>query len=99
MKNYNKYSDVSDFGKAVGLSKEETSLIRLRTDLIKKIILERKRQGLTQGELAKQLNTKQSHISRIEGGTMVDVSLSYLLKILDELGIEVNIKTQFKKAA
>ncbi|MBH8605908.1 helix-turn-helix domain-containing protein [Thermoactinomyces sp. CICC 10522] len=51
----------------------------------------RKKRGLTQRDLARKLNTKQSVISRIENGEQ-NISLAYLNKIADALNAEVEIR-------
>lgn len=51
---------------------------------------ERKKNNLTQDELAERLQVKKSFISRIENGK-VDIQLSTLLKILEGLGLRMSI--------
>lgn len=52
------------------------------------VINARLKMGLTQEELAKRLNTKQSSISRLERGLDLP-SLSFLAKIADVLGMKI----------
>ena len=51
--------------------------------------------GLTQEELAKVLNTKQSSIARLESGSSLP-SLSMIKKVADALDAELEIKLQPK---
>lgn len=59
-------------------------------ELIKMIIEERVKQGLTQVELAKKLGTKQSAISRVERGTY-NPTLAFLRKLAKALGKELRV--------
>ncbi len=49
--------------------------------------------GLTQEELARVLNTKQTSIARLESGSLLP-SLSMVKKVADALDAEVEIKLQ-----
>ena len=51
---------------------------------------------LSQSELSRKLNLKQSYISRIEKGDC-DIRISTVIKYLDALGYELNIIKQYKK--
>jgi len=59
-------------------------------ELIQMIVKERIRQGLTQKELARQIGTKQSAISRLERGT-ANPSLAFLRKLTKALGGRLHI--------
>lgn len=63
---------------------------KLEMEVAKQLISLRKSLGVTQSELAKRLNTKQSAISRIEKGEQ-NISIALLEKIAVALGGEVNI--------
>ncbi|WP_305952760.1 helix-turn-helix transcriptional regulator [Emticicia oligotrophica] len=52
---------------------------------------QRKRHNLTQTELASKIDMKKEFISRIENGK-ADIQLSTFLKILDGLGLKMNIQ-------
>lgn len=59
-------------------------------ELIQLIIKRRLRQGLTQAELAKKLNTKQSAISRLECGDY-NPSLTFLNRLAKALEAKLHI--------
>lgn len=67
---------------------------KLENEVAKQIISLRKSLGLSQKELAEKLNTKQSAISRIEKGEQ-NISIGFLDKIADALGVEVNVSLRF----
>ena len=62
----------------------------LEFDLIQLIIERRLKQGLTQAELAKKLNTKQSAISRLERGNY-NPSLIFLDRLAKALNAKLHI--------
>ena len=59
-------------------------------ELIQLIIERRLKQGLTQAELAKKLNTKQSAISRLERGDY-NPSLAFLGRLAKALDAKLHI--------
>lgn len=59
-------------------------------ELIQLIIEKRLKQGLTQAELAKKLNTKQSAISRLERGDY-NPSLAFLNRLAKALNTKLDI--------
>jgi DNA-binding XRE family transcriptional regulator len=59
-------------------------------EIIRQIIQARIEQDITQGELAKRIGTKQSNISRLEGGEY-NPSLQFLKKVAFGLGKELHI--------
>lgn len=65
----------------------------LEYQIARAIIKARIEKGLTQGDLAKKLNTRQSVISRVENAKTVP-SLSFLKKLASAL--DVSLSVQFK---
>jgi len=67
--------------------------LSVRSGIIKQIVDERKRQKITQKELADRTGLKQSNISRLETGKS-NPSLDFLSKIAAGLGreLQVNLK-------
>lgn len=63
--------------------------------ITRQLVRLRKRQGLTQSDLAQKLNTTQSVISRIENGSQ-NISLSYLHNLADALNAELDIRLRPK---
>ncbi len=68
----------------------EYKALELQSRLAEQVILARQRSGLTQAQLASLLGTKQSSISRLENMSELP-SLSFLVRIADTLGLQVNI--------
>jgi len=59
--------------------------------IIERIIRARINEGVTQGELAKRLKTRQSAISRLESGT-ANPSLNFLKRLAEALDSRLEIK-------
>lgn len=92
------YKDVHSFSKEVlGLDDYDSWLISTKNKIIASIVKTRKKQSISQKELAEMLGTTQSVISRIENGTNRGITLDYLMRVLTVLGISPNIT--LKKSA
>ncbi len=70
--------------------KKEYEELRDDYKLIEFIIEKRLERGFTQAELAKKIGTKQSAISRLEGGSY-NPSLDFLHKVASALNTELHI--------
>jgi ribosome-binding protein aMBF1 (putative translation factor) len=70
--------------------KAEYEALRPQYELIKQVITARTKQGITQEELAQRAGTKQSNISRFEGGNY-NPSLEFMQKLAHGLGKELQI--------
>ena len=70
--------------------KAEYEALRPQYELIEQVITARTQQGITQEELAKRAGTKQSNISRFEGGNY-NPSLEFMQKVAQGLGKELQI--------
>jgi transcriptional regulator with XRE-family HTH domain len=57
-----------------------------------KIRAERKRRKTTQGRIAKDLGMSRATISQIESGSIQDVGVRKLIRILDYLGLEIRVR-------
>lgn len=75
---------------ALNLNDYESWLITFKNKLVKLIVETRKKNNLSQYDLAQILGTTQSVISRIETGNSKNVTIDYLLKVISELGISPN---------
>ncbi len=53
---------------------------------------ERKRQRITQGKLATDLGMSRATISQIESGTVPDIGVRKLIRILEYLGLELRVR-------
>lgn len=69
---------------------EELKKIEPEYQIIRQIIKARIEQNITQAELANRIGTRQSNISRLEGGNY-NPSLEFLKKVAQGLGKELNI--------
>jgi ribosome-binding protein aMBF1 (putative translation factor) len=91
MKN-KKFKNADEFGSFLGLSEVDMELVKQKKKLIAKLTKARNDQGLTQGELAKMLDTKQPAIARMESGLVGEVSLDFLAKVAWVLDISFTFK-------
>ena len=98
MAKFKTYKNVKQFTEeGLSLNSYESWLITTKNNIIATIVKARKKQGLSQKELAEMLGTTQSVISRIENGLSKNITLDYLMKIICALGL--SSKTVIKKAA
>ena len=82
------YKSVHHFSRdALNLNDYESWLISFKNKLIKLIIETRKKNNLSQQDLALILGTTQSVVSRIESGPSKGITIDYLLKVATGLGI------------
>lgn len=70
--------------------REEYDALRPQYEIIDAVIAARIEQQMTQAELAKRVNTKQSNISRFESGNY-NPSLEFLRKLAEALGKDLSI--------
>jgi ribosome-binding protein aMBF1 (putative translation factor) len=90
--------NVESFSKEIlGLDDYDNWLITTKNKIIASIVKARKKDSVSQKDLAEMLNTTQSVISRIENGTSKSITLDYLMKVASVLGISSNVT--LKKAA
>lgn len=73
--------------------RKEYDKLKPRYELISQLISARTRKGLTQAQLAKKMGTKQSAISRIEGGD-ANPSIAFLEKLTKALESKLIIQVQ-----
>ncbi len=70
--------------------KKEYNKLTPRYEAISELISARIKKGITQKELAKKIDTKQSAIARFEAGN-VNPSLGFLEKMAEVMGYRLNI--------
>lgn len=58
-----------------------------------KIRAERKRRKLSQANVAKLLKMSRTTISQIESGTVQDIGVRKLIRILEVLGLELRVRS------
>lgn len=68
-------------------------------EVAKEVIRLRIKAGLTQKELAEKAHTSQPAIARLESGNYRNLSLSFLRKVGEALGVEPHVKFQRLKSA
>jgi transcriptional regulator with XRE-family HTH domain len=81
-----------DFPKEWEVQSEEFEVAR-------EVIRLRIKAGLTQKELAEKAHTSQPAIARLESGNYRNLSLSFLRKVGEALGVEPHVKFQKLKPA
>ena len=86
-----------DLAELLDLSVEDSAALELRVALLKKIISEIEKQGLTHAQAAERTGTSRTRLTAILNGAIQDVSTDLLLRILSALGIRARIS--FGKAA
>jgi transcriptional regulator with XRE-family HTH domain len=62
-------------------------------DIGKEIRDERKRRKISQEKLAKDLGMGRATISQIESGTVQEIGVRKLMRILDYLGLELRVRS------
>lgn len=67
-------------------------------ELLESFIKAREKAGLTQGELAKKIGTKQPALSRLETGRFTKATMETLKKIADALDMKLVIRLEKKRA-
>jgi predicted XRE-type DNA-binding protein len=88
--NGTEYPTMEEIWKVSELSEEEIDAIKLKNDIIEKLINVREKQGLTQQALADLCKVKQPFIAKLEGGN-TDPQISSLIKVLKPLGYRLAV--------
>jgi ribosome-binding protein aMBF1 (putative translation factor) len=68
-------------------------------EVARQVIELRLKKGLTQKELAEKVNTSQSCIARLESGTYRNLSLSFLRRVGEALGVQPHVKFERLRSA
>lgn len=76
--------------------KQEYDALQPRYAIVSQIIEVRKKNNMTQSDLAKKVGTQKSNISRLESGRY-NPSLDLLIKIARGLGMELKVELVAKK--
>jgi len=77
--------------------KAEYEALRPEFEIIAKFIKARKKEHLSQVDLAKRLNVQQPSIARLEHGGYSSTSIAKLSKVANALGYNLKISLQAKK--
>ena len=78
--------------------KKEYDALEKEFTLAREIIELRKRQNLTQKQLAERIGTSQPAIARLESGSYKNLSLSFLRRVAEALGAIPEIHLKEKEA-
>jgi predicted transcriptional regulator len=78
--------------------KKEYDALEKEFALAREIIELRKRQNLTQKQLAEKIGTSQPAIARLESGSYENLSLSFLRRVAEALGAIPEIHLKEKEA-
>lgn len=70
--------------------KKEYDALEVEYSIITQVLKKRLKKGLTQKQLAQKIGTKQSAISRLEGGN-ISPSIAFLEKVAKALGGKLQI--------
>lgn len=72
--------------------RKEYNALEEEFEVAKQVIGLRLKKGLTQKELAEKVKTSQSCIARLESGTYQNLSLSFLRRVGEALGVQPHVK-------
>jgi ribosome-binding protein aMBF1 (putative translation factor) len=72
--------------------RKEYEALEEEFEVAKQVIDLRLKKGLTQKDLAEKMHTSQSCIARLESGTYRNVSLSFLRRVGNALGVKPHVK-------
>jgi ribosome-binding protein aMBF1 (putative translation factor) len=79
--------------------RKEHDALEEEFEVAKQVIGLRLQKGLTQKELAEKVNTSQSCIVRLESGTYRNLSLSFLRRVGEALGVQPHVKFEALRSA
>ena len=83
----------------LGFSPELSAVVKMKSELLNKIISIVEKSKITKRSLEKLLDQPQPRVSELMNGKISKVSIEKLLEYLEKLGGEVSIKVKIKKAA
>ena len=83
----------------LGFDVEESSVLKIKSDLLISIQSIAQKRGYRQRDLEKILDQPQSRISELMNGKISKMSIEKLLTYLEKLGAIPSIKIAFKKGA
>ncbi|USN48065.1 MAG: helix-turn-helix transcriptional regulator [Pseudobdellovibrionaceae bacterium] len=73
------------------------SAVELKRKILDKIEVEMKKNGMSQGELGRQLGVKRTDINRYLRGTNTAVSLERIIEMAETVGLEIDVTIKKKK--
>lgn len=87
--NWKDSDDVSDF---FALSSEQTTMVRLKTDLVLALRKRMRKEGLTHENAAEKAGISRSSMTAIVGGNLTSVSLDRLMEACLRLGVTIKFQ-------
>ena len=78
--------------------RKEYEALEEEFEVARQVIDLRLKKGMTQKELAQKVNTSQSCIARLESGTYRNLSLSFLRRVGEALGVSTTCKVRKAQA-
>ena len=92
------FTDMSEFGRSLGLTDLDMQLIRQKKRMIEKLKQARQKRGLSQADVAKLVACQQPAIARMESGQVSEVSMDFLARVALALEVSLTIRPMGKAA-
>ncbi|MCB9091209.1 MAG: XRE family transcriptional regulator [Halobacteriovoraceae bacterium] len=86
------YKNINDFGKDLGLSKEQVQIAKLKTKIKKSIQEKAEKIDFSITEIADMSGLARTTVSGIINGSLQSVSMERLLKLAFALDLSVDLK-------
>lgn len=91
MKKHKLYLSLDKFGSRIGLTSLDKEVVAQKNRMIDCLRAARTKLGLSQGDLAKKMGTKQPAIARMESGYVGDVSFDFLIRVALALRVPIEL--------
>ena len=85
------YNNIEDLGKDLGLSKEQITIAKMKTQLKKKIRSTISKKDLTITEVSVMSGLSRTVVSGIVNGSLQSVSIERLIKLGNALELKINL--------
>ena len=86
------YENINDFGKDLGLTKDQIEIAKLKTKLKERIRKRVKKLDLSMPEISQMCGLTRSVVSGIINGSLQSVSMERLLRLAFALDLSVDLK-------
>ena len=86
------YKNIDDFGKDLGLSKEQIEIAKLKSKLKERIRKRAQKLDLSMPEISEMCGLTRSVVSGIINGSLQSVSMERLLRLAFALDLSVDLK-------
>ncbi len=88
----NTYKKIDNFGKNLGLSKDQIEIAKLKSKIKERIRKKAEKSQLSMTEIAEMCGLTRSVVSGIINGSLQSVSLERLIRLAYSLDLSVDIK-------